>query len=178
MRRFTMVALVVSTLAACDRFEYNSVDAAQEQATQAMLAEANAQVGMPRIVNWTERRQFKQIIELRDDPQLATYTYTIDMTGRRHFLCESLGYGLPYSVQYVNPQRTGRAWGQGGFEILPQADPNGLFMPEGLSATWVLCIPPDGGEGAAGEFDVEPLYVESEIIVSRFELPFVAENAR
>lgn len=170
MRKFILVAalFVVFSAETCVR-STNSVDVQQEEQTQQMLAEANATVGMPRIVNWTERRQFKQILELRDDPSLATYTYTIDMNGRRHFLCNSLGYGLPYSVQYVNPQRTGRSYSQGGFETLPQADPNGLFMPDNTAATWVLCVP-DEGTGAPGEFDVEPTYVEPAIIVSRFRL--------
>ena len=50
-----------------------------------------------------------------------------------------------------------------GYAILPQADPNGLFMPSGLSATWLLLIDPKTG-------DPVPTYVENEIIVSGFPL--------
>lgn len=139
-------------------------DDMQSQATEVLVGQANAEVGMPDIVNFTERRIFKDILELRDEPNLRTYTYIVDMTGRLLPLCESIGYGLPYSVQYTNPQRVSERRTNYS-TLLPQPDPNGLFMPSGLSATWVLCIDPTTGEP-------DPLYVEPEIIVSRFELEF------
>lgn len=141
-----------------------STDREQARQTQALQAEAQAQVGMPDVLNWTERRQMKDILELRDQPDLVTFTYIVNMDGELLPLCQSLGYGLPYSVQYTNPMSTRGSY-QGGYEILPQPDPNGLYMPDGLSATWVLCVDPDSGE-------VDPVYVEPEIIVSRFELNF------
>ena len=42
-------------------------------------------------------------------------------------------------------------------------EPNGLFMPEGLSATWLLMIDPKTNEP-------RPVYVEPQIIVSPFPL--------
>ena len=41
-----------------------------------------------------------------------------------------MGFGLPYSVQYTNPQKLVNAdFGQGFGDIaIPQADSNGLFM--------------------------------------------------
>ena len=154
-----IVSVIIGTIA-CDT--QSKTDSVQAKATEQMMAEANAQVGMPDIINFTELRSAKDILELRDKPELATFTYLVDMNGNLRPLCKSIGYGLPYSVQFTNPMKTRRAY-QGGYEILPQPDPNGLFMPSGLSATWVLCMDPNTGQ-------VEPLYVEPEIIVSRFEL--------
>jgi hypothetical protein len=72
-------------------------------------------------------------------------------------------------VQFTNPEKVvvnkfrGNANGYGGvYGTLPQADPNGLFMPDGLSATWILLVGPDG--------EAHPVYVESEILVSPFSL--------
>lgn len=46
---------------------------------------------------------------------------------------------------------------------MPQSEPNGLFMPDSLSATWLMMIDPDTGEP-------RPVYVEPLIIVSPFKL--------
>ena len=39
------------------------------------------------------------------DRNIATYTYLVDMQGRLHHVCDSMGYGLPYGVQYSNPEK-------------------------------------------------------------------------
>ena len=121
-----------------------------------MVAQANKMVGMPNIVNFTEKRFAKLIYELKDQ-EVATYSYFMDMNGNLHFLCESVGYGMPSSVQYVNPEE----YHMNG-ATLPQPEPNGLFMPEGLAATFVLCSDGKGG--------VRPVYSEPELIVSPFKL--------
>ncbi len=134
---------------------YDEAEYKQREETEKILNEAQRQIGMPDIVNFQEKRFAKQILEMRDRA-IVTYTYFIDMNGRKHFICESVGYGLPYSVQYTNPMKK-------LYEIaIPQADPNGLYMPDGLSATWVLCSDGKGG--------VKPVYVEPQIIVSPFKM--------
>ena len=102
MKRSMLVAglFLVLTASSCE----GDADRAQRKATEQMAQEAHAQVGMPDILNWTERRQFKDILELRDEPQLLTYTYIVNMQGQLLPLCRSMGYGLPYSVQYTNPE--------------------------------------------------------------------------
>ncbi len=97
------------------------------------------------------------ILELRDQ-EITTYTYISDMQGQLHYLCDSVGYGLPYSIQFNNPRRSDWAG-----ETLPQPDPNGLFMPDRLSATWVLCADPAGGQP-------RPVYSEPALIVSPFPM--------
>jgi len=139
-------------------------DAIQQEQTEQMVSEANREVGMPGISNFTERKFAKQILELRDS-KITTYTYIVDMTGKLHFLCNSIGYGLPYSVQFTNPER----YVMNG-ATLPQPDPNGLFMPDGLDATWVLC---DDGNGG-----VSPIYSEPKLLVSPFKLHATGESYR
>ena len=85
------------------------------------------------------------------------------MTGEvGQYLGECIGYGIPYSTQFSNPEK--RDWSNNyGYHSMPQAEPNGLFKPEGLSATWLIMVDPETG-------DPRPVYVEPEIIVSPFKL--------
>lgn len=137
----------------------STADQMQAAQTERMATAAAQAVGMPNIVNFTEKRFAKLIYELKDQ-EVVTYTYFMDMRGNLHFLCESIGYGLPASVQYSNPERIEEdPWGN---VTIAQPEPNGLFMPEGLAATFVLCSDGKGG--------VRPVYSEPELIVSPFKL--------
>jgi hypothetical protein len=118
-------------------------------------------VGMPAITNFAERRQLKQIFELRDQ-NVATYTYLVGLDGKvGQLLCNSVGFGIPYATQYTSPQRL--ATTSVGATTLPQADPNTLFSPASAEGTWVLCVNPETNKPT-------PLYVEPKIIVSPFKL--------
>lgn len=74
----------------------------------------------------------------------------------------------PYSAQYVSP---GYHLDEpdGGDLLMPQPEPNGLFVPDGLSATWILCSDGEGG--------VKPVYSEPELMVSPFPLQAVSSYA-
>ena len=124
-------------------------------------------VGFPAIVNYAEKRMMKDIIEKRDAMQ-PTYTYIVDMNGRFHKVCDSLGYGLPYATQYTNPQRLASD-GHGSVAI-PQADPNGLFSPASAEGTWVMCLNPKTKKA-------EPQYIEPRIITSTYPLGEVYDTA-
>ncbi len=147
----------------CQRTE---ADFQERQATNQLTERAFSTVGMPAIKSFTEKKFLKYLYELRDDPTFKTYTYNMDMTGRLHHICDSVGYGIPYSMQFSNPEKRAE-WGGAG-DTIPQAEPNGLFIPEGLSATWVLCTVPQGTPGSSG--GVLPFYVEDTIIVSPVRL--------
>jgi hypothetical protein len=133
-------------------------DDVQRHAQEQLSKQGNAQAGMPSIVNFQEKKNMKMILELRDSENLATITYTQDMDGVLHKLCNSVGYPLPYATQYTNPMRVT----EGGRE-LPQADPNGLFSPANAEGTWVLCYNKKGDK-------LSPVYVEPRVIASPFEL--------
>jgi hypothetical protein len=133
-------------------------DETQRAQQERILRESISQTGMPAIKNFRERKLLKQILEMRDQDGLVTYTYTVpETTGRPVFLCNSVGYGLPAATQYTNPEKY-----EVGRGTLPQADPNGLFSPESAEGTWVLCSDPNG----SGK--TRPVYVEPRIIVSPF----------
>ena len=153
-----LITVFVTVGAGCD--EQNS-DSVQRQQQEQLLMEGTAQVGMPAIHNFRERRMLKDILELRDQEGLVTYTYLQSMDGHLHFLGQTVGYGIPYATQYTNPQKPTRAYG--GIATLPQADPNGLFSPASAEGTWILMKDPNGT-------DVKPLYVEPRIVVSPFKL--------
>ena len=127
------------------------------------MDEAEAQVGMPAIKNFQERKLAKMIFELRDQEDLICYAYIkSDYSGKLNFIGKCIGFGLPYSIQYTSPSYH-LDEPDGGDLAMPQPDPNGLFMPEGLSATWLMMVDPETG-------DARPVYVESEITVSPFKL--------
>ena len=140
-----------------------SVSRQEQQATEKAMLEANSQVGMPSIVNFQEKRWAKMIFELRDRPDLITYAYIVSLEGKLVFIGKCIGYGLPYSVQYTSPESMQKNINFGEYYRLPQADPNGLYMPDGLSATWLLMFDKDTQE-------VKPVYIEPEIIVSPIKL--------
>lgn len=170
-KKYTTHALIVLTtliLTAC-RSENTvpSADQALTEQTEKSMQEANRQVGMPAIVNFQERKFMKMILELRDQENLVCFAYIVNLEGELIFLGKCIGYGLPYSVQYTNPERMdhldGGQYGARAPYTIAQPDPNGLYMPEGLSATWLMLIDDKTG-------DPRPVYVEPEIMVSPFAL--------
>lgn len=160
---FTMTGCNTSTTV---RTKPRDADKRQAVVTKQRLAEADRQIGMPDITRFTERKLARDILELRDK-EITTYCYIVNLDGELIFLGEAIGFGLPYSVQFTNPERTlveKGGWGERPYTPynVPQADPNGLFMPDGLAATWIMLKGPDG--------KARPVYMEPEIIVSPFPL--------
>ncbi len=167
MKKMTLLLClcVISILGVNGCRDRNTTDDKQRRATEEVVQEAHRQVGMPGISNFTERKFARKILELRDT-NLSTFTYIVDMNGKLHFVCNSIGYGLPYSVQFTNPEK--KITGTHGNVTIPQPDPNGLFMPSGLSATWILCDDGDGG--------VSPVYSEPALLVTPFKLKATGES--
>lgn len=134
----------------------NKAEDRQNKAQEELLSQSVNSVGMPNILNFQEKRTLKEIYELRDR-QITTTTYLFDMKGHLHKLCDSIGYGIPYATQYTNPSHI--TYYGGGYFVLPQADPNGLFSPASADGTWVLCLDNKTKK-------TKPVYVEPRIIVS------------
>ena len=156
-----LTCLITLTFMSCEA-PTPSADETMQKQTAASMSEANREIGMPGIKNFQERKLAKMIFELRDDENLICHAYLVNqMTGNvGQYLGKCVGFGLPYSVQYTNPEKPEED--QWGNYTLPQADPNGLFMPQGLSATWLMLLDDEGKP--------HPVYVEPSIIVSPFEL--------
>ncbi|MEK7574483.1 MAG: hypothetical protein AAB514_03070 [Patescibacteria group bacterium] len=163
---FFGIIFVFTVLQGCDM---SSSDSIQREQQEKILAEGTAQVGMPAIKNFRERKILKDIMELRDQEGLVTYTYLENLSpvvipgktalgGKLTFFGETIGYGIPYATQFTNPEKVVYTT-----VTLPQADPNGLFSPGSAEGTWVLMKDPNGK-------DVKPVYIESRIVVSPFKL--------
>lgn len=163
---FIGLMLVSVLLAGC--FEEDAATKRERQATAQLAEQASVIVGTPAIQNFTEKRNLKMLYELRDNPKLTTVTYIVDLNGKLHKFCDSMGYGFPYATQFTNPQRdtyygsTANSGSSVHFS-LPQPEPNGLFMPNAADGTWVMCLNPENKQ-------VQPVYVEPRVVISPFAL--------
>lgn len=159
MKRIIALLMVLVLSVGLTGCSNDTSDDKQRRDQERILQEGTAQTGMPAIKNFRERKMLKEIIELRDQEGLTTYTYLFsEQTGKLIFFGETIGYGIPYATQYTNPEKYVY---QG--TTLPQADPNGLFSPASAEGTWILLKDPNGNS-------VKPVYVEPRIVVSPFKL--------
>src|ERR1019366_6020122 len=102
--RFIILAILVALgFSACDEVRQPTADQKARRQQEVLSSQSVSQVGMPAIVNFQEKRMMKTILELRDTT-IPTNTYIVDMNGKTHKKCDSVGYGLPYATQYTNPQ--------------------------------------------------------------------------
>ncbi|WP_144106698.1 hypothetical protein [Paraburkholderia sp. BCC1886] len=138
-----LLAFFVLTAESCQNDQSDSDKQQQQQQAQASAA-SNQAVGFPAILNFTEKRIFKEILEKRDTPNFTTYTYFVGMHNEHTPLCRSVGYGIPESEQYTNPEYIAYASTQVGVDNLPQADPNGLYSSPSANGTWIMCLFKDG----------------------------------
>lgn len=161
MNAMLVIALVAAASAGCDYAPTTDEKQAAQQAQA--LEQAHAQVGMPAISNFSEKRMMKDIYELRDKP-FATHTYLVnEQTGCLMYLGPSVGFGLPYATQFTSPTKWEYSANH-GYRQSPQAEPNGLFMPSHAEGTWVMLKDP-------GSDDVKVVYIEPRVVVSPFRLP-------
>lgn len=163
---FASMMLLMSN-SGCDSDKKPTADNELQKKTEIAAAEANRQVGMPAIVNYQEKKNLKWIYELCDQEEMICYAYLFNSLKGEigQYLGKCIGYGIPYSTQFSNPNKNLDDGGYNGMAntLMPQAEPNQLFKPEGLSATWLIMIDPTTKKP-------RPVYVEPEIIVSPFKL--------
>lgn len=142
-----------------------SSDDVDRQRQEILLKEAGAQVGMPAIIDFREKKLLKEILERRDKG-LVTYTYAYSETFACYrYIGETIGYPLPYATQFTNPSKVEQFSRSGGYswQVLPQADPNALFSPSSADATWTLMKNPNGK-------DLGPVYSEPKLVASPFKM--------
>ncbi len=154
-----------SLISACDDLSQPTSDQKQNAQQEQVVRQSVDALGLPAITRFTEKRELKEIFEKRDEAG-PTYTYTYDLQGRFHFLCNSMGYPLPYATQYTSPGKTEEHTGEygGGNVVVPQADPNALFSPADADGTWVYCYWP-------GLKKALPAYVEPHVATFPQKLP-------
>jgi hypothetical protein len=156
------VGLLGGVLAGCSATQ--SADDTQQMKQEKMLEQGTKETGMPTITNFQERKELKTILEARDTANLVTYMYTqSQMTGKWVYQGEAIGFPLPYSTEYTNPSYVSDHY-NGGYAILPQADPNGLFSSQSTQADWIMAINPKTGKP-------EPMFCEPNIVVKESKIP-------
>jgi len=171
---FLLVAMGITMmfLYSCDDNDKNQNDNKLQKQQEQQQKELNNQIGLPDIVNWSEKKNMKYIYELRDRTDLICYLYTkSDITGKYIYEGECMGYGIPYSTQFSNPEKVVDFENYEGVHdysgsspgTVPQSEPNGLFMPTSSSATWIIRLT------EKGEPKVE--YYEPCIVVSPTKKP-------
>lgn len=151
----TLLMVLSFTITSCD--DPKKSDTVLNAKQEASMKEAVRQVGMPNIVNFTQRKQLKMIQELCDQENLICYAYIVpEMTGKPVFLGKCIGFGIPYSTQYTSPQKVAYdQWHDS--PVIPQADPNGLFMPDNAEGTWLMMVDPQTKE-------IHPAYIEPRVM--------------
>lgn len=169
---FSLLAIFAITMTSCEAKQNSDSQMAEEM--ENLIKAGNDAVGVPAISKFFEKSMVKYIYELCDDPNLICHAYFYNqMTGDiGRYIGPVIGYGIPYSAQFSSPLKYsgvstpkivndgGRDWTY-GYEMVPQAEPNGIFKPEGLSATWLIMVK-DGKP--------YPAYIEPEICVFPFKM--------
>lgn len=154
-----LFGLSVVFMSADEKGCHESSDDIQRRQQENILAEGTAEIGMPAIKNFRERRIMKDIYELRDQANYITYAHLqSEQTGKLCYLGESIGYPIPYATQFTNPMK----W-VGNGAVMPQADPNGLFSPSSAEGTWVMMRNPLNGKVAA-------VYIEPKVTVAPWRM--------
>lgn len=146
MKKMLLTLLAAIALTACGGASSPTADQRQAEATRTALDGADREIGMPRIRNFSQRRLLKNAYEDMDTTTL-TYVYSQAIDGRFVCIGQAIGYGVSLGTQFTSPttpEYPGVA--ERGIYARPQAEPNGLFMPESGAATIVNLINPVNGE--------------------------------
>ena len=162
-----LVVTMVFVLAGCSEDISPNNTKEERQYTEQLMQQATDEIGMPNITEFYEKKMAKEIFEKRDDSSLICYVYNQNLDGQYIFIGKSMGYGLPYSTQYTNPQTyldDPHGSYDSGSVVVSQADPNGLYSADGLSATWLMMIDETTGENYI-------MYAEPTIVVTENKLP-------
>ena len=108
MKKVILGLVLMVSLVSCDYKP--TADEIDQKKQEQSLQEAQRQTGMPAIHNFQEKKLLKQIYELRDNEKIVNYAYLYnEMQGKLVFIGKCIGYGIPYSTQYSNPERPAEA---------------------------------------------------------------------
>ena len=161
MKKFLFAASAVAALSGCVEREATADERQTAEQMQSLNA-ADREIGMPRIVNFAQRKMLKNSYEDMDQTTL-TYVYTQAIDGRFVCLGQALGYGVMGGTQFTAPTAMTNPYA-GVYVDRPQAEPNGLFTPSSGAATIVNLI-----NSATGE--ARTALVEPDVVTVPFKLP-------
>lgn len=147
--------------------ETDKASSRQASATRTAMDNADREVGMPRIVNYAQRKLLKNAYEDMDQTTL-TYVYLQGLDGRLVCIGQALGYGVSLGTQFTAPEYPQHVKMPENVadvtEMLAQPDPNGLYQPDTGAATIVNLINPSNGEAHTA-------LIEANVQTVPFKLP-------
>lgn len=164
MRLASFYLFALAAISGCTPDTANQVEARKQEVVQ---LEAVRQTGLPNVVNFTERKFVKYLYELRDS-EISTWVYKTNVEGRHILVGKGIGFPLSAAAQYSNPQK-GELRGDSRVIVLPQAEPNGLFMPASAEGSWVMVMTPDGPK---------PYYSEDRLTATPMRIPGADESQK
>jgi hypothetical protein len=164
MKKFLL--LIPFLLSSCGWQSTDPAAQRQAEATRSSMNAADRQVGMPRIVNYAQRKLLKNAYEDMDQTTL-TYVYSQGLDGKFVCLGQALGYGVSLGTQFTAsqyPQYIVMPNTNNVTEMMDQPEPNGLYQPTSGAATIVDLINPDTGEAHTA-------LIEPNVVTVPFKLP-------
>lgn len=159
------IILLAANDGSCSEQSTDQASERQTAATRTAMDGADREVGMPRIVNFAQRKLLKNAYEDMDTTTL-TYVYVqSQMDGK--FLClgQSVGYGVSLGTQFTAPTAPDLLGvSERGIYARPQPEPNGLYSADSGAATIVNLINPANGEAHTA-------LIEPNVITTPIKLP-------
>ena len=176
MKHLFLAATALALLSACQqKGDYSTDKAASRQAdaTRTSMDAADRETGMPRMVNFAQRKLLKNAYEDMDQTTL-TYVYTQALDGKFVCLGQAIGYGVSLGTQFTAskyPQYIDMGIHPNTTEMMDQPEPNGLYSPTNGDATIVDLINPKTGEAHTALMEPRIVTVPFELASSAVEVP-------
>jgi hypothetical protein len=150
----------VLTLAACREGGPVQPEQAASAQQEDISKRAQDEVGIYHPTNFTRKRLANRIGQMLDSPNLATISYAQGLDGKLRCIGHTIGFPLPGATQTTSPMKWWRreeftGSGVADTELGPQAEPDQLYSPASMDATWILLV---NAKGVA-----EPAYFEGHV---------------
>lgn len=163
-----LTILLMANDGGCDDRKADPAAERQAQATTSAMNAADREIGMPRVKNFAQRKLLKNAYEDMDQTTLV-YVYTQSLDGRFVCLGQAVGYGVSLGTQFTSPTTPELPFSySAGIYARPQAEPNGLYMPDSGAATIVNLIDDKGVAHTA--------LIEPNVVTTPAKLPTSAVN--
>ena len=136
---FILISISIVNIG-CKSHNTNTVDRIEQTMQDEMELNAHKISPLPDVENFVERLHLKHIYEVRDSATI-NYAYLFNQSqGKLLFLGRCVGYQIPYGTQYTSSQKL-EDYTSNNFLVLPQGEPNGLYMPlQGAIGSWIMLL--------------------------------------
>lgn len=135
-----LAAGAVFGLSACT--DDSSARAQDEKATEAILKDLQKAHPVPKFAYSQYRQNLTEIVTAQAEATPTTTFFFNQGVADPVSTCSSVGFPIPSTAQLTNPQQITDSY-QGGYAILPQVEPNGVFTGES-AGTYVICRDANG----------------------------------